>query len=207
MTNKQFWQSASNWGFLGGAALFAANLIGWGLKLEATGSALYELLLFVVLCPLIIVTGRRNAAAAGGTGYPYSRAIGYVFAMMMFAGVVYGVGRFLMVNFIAAEYYAEINSRAIDTALTVYRSTPMYDQVLAMRDTALGWFRNPFYLIFASVVEMVFKGGFLGLVLCAFVVRKPDIFGGGANGQVNGGGETTKGGSAGDGGTGGASNE
>jgi hypothetical protein len=175
MTTKEFWKSASNWGFIGGAALFVANLIGWGLKLEAGNSWLYELLIFLVLCPLIIVTGRRNAAAAGAAGYSYGRAVGYVFAVMLFAGIVYGVGRTLMTNFIAESYYTELFSGQIDKGLAVYQSTPMYD---SMRDTMLGMNRNPFWLIFSGVFEMVFKGGFLGLVVCAFVTRRPDIFAG-----------------------------
>jgi hypothetical protein len=176
MTTKEFWRSASNRGFIGGAALFAANLIGWGLKLEAGNSWLYELLIFCVLCPLIIVTGRRNARAAGAAGYSYGQAIGYVLAVMLFAGVVYGVGRYLMTNFIAEAYYTELYLGQVDAALAVYQSNPMYDSMLDMRDIMVAMNRNPFFLIFSSVIELLFKGGFLGLVACAFVVRKPDIF-------------------------------
>lgn len=176
MTNKQFWQSASNRGLIGGAALFAMNLLGWVLKLETTGSWLYELLLFMVICPLIIYTARRNARLSGSEGYGYGRAVGYVFAMMLFAGIVYGVGRFLVVNFIAREYYDALNAKSIDTALAIYQNTPMYDQILDMRDRMVRWLSNPFFLIFSGIWEMVTKGGFLGLILCAFLYRKPDIF-------------------------------
>ncbi len=176
MTRKQFWQTASNWGFLIGAGLFAMNIIGWALKLEATNSWLYELLLFVVICPMIIYTGKRNARNAGPDGYSYGHAVGFVFAMMMFAGIVYGVGRFLIINFMGLEYYSAINESAIDNAFMIYQNFPQFDSMLEMRDTMLGWLRNPFYLIFEGVIGMVFRGGFLGLVLCAFVYTKPDIF-------------------------------
>lgn len=176
MTNKQFWQSASNRGLICGAALFVMNLIGWGLKLEEGGTWLYELLLFIVICPLIIFTARKNAKLSGAEGYPYGRAVGFVFAMMLFAGIVYGVGRYLMINFIAIEYYEALNSKSLDTALQMYYNTPMYDQILAMRETALGWLRNPLYLIFSEVFNLAIKGGFLGLILCAFLYTKPDLF-------------------------------
>ncbi len=176
MTNKQFWQRASNWGLICGGALFVMNLIGWALKLETTNSWLYELLLFIVICPLIIYTGRRNAALAGPEGYSYGRAVAFVFAMMMFAGIVYGVGRFLMVNFIARDYYDAINAQSMDVALNMYRNTPMYDQVLEMRDMMVRMMANPFVLILQGVFGLVIKGGFLGLILCAFLKKNPDIF-------------------------------
>lgn len=176
MTKKDFWRSALEWGTIAGAALFVMNLIGWGLKLETGRSWLYELLLFIVICPLIIYTGRRNARLAGPQGYPYGRAVGYVFAMMMFAGIVYGMGRFLMVNFIAREYYDALNAGALETMLAVYRATPLYEQVLAGQDMALRMMANPFVLIFQGVFNLVVKGGFLGLILCAFLKKNPDIF-------------------------------
>ncbi len=178
MTKGQFWQSASNWGFLGGAAFFAVNLIGWGLRLESSASSswIYELMLFVAGMALIIYTGRRNARASASAGYTYGQAVGFVFAMMMFAGVVYGVGRFLLVNFIAREYYDALNAAQLDSMLTIYQNTPQYDAVLDMSGRMVRWFSNPFFLIFGSVVNFVIKGGFLGLVLCAFVTRKPDFF-------------------------------
>ncbi len=168
MTKKQFWQGASNWGFLGGVALFGVNLISWGLKLETTAGWAYELLIFIVLCWLIVSTGRRNARlSSAAEGYPYARAFGFVLAMMLFAGVVFGVSRFLMYNFIAPEYYTSI----FETSLG-----DMPDQIRSM---AFGMLRNPFFWIFQGVIELIFRGGFLGLILCTFVTKKPDIFAGG----------------------------
>ena len=176
MDKKHFWQSASNWGFLGGAALFVVNLIGWGLKLETAMPWVYELLLLVVIAALIVVPGRRNAIAAGDKGYTYGQAVSFIFATMLFAGIVYGVGRFLMTNFIALDYYSAMYGEQIDKGLLIYQSTPMFDQMLEMRDRMVGWMRNPFFLIFAGVWEMVFKGGFLGLIVAAFLTRRPNIF-------------------------------
>ena len=176
MTNKQFWQRASNWGLICGGALFVMNIIGWALKLETTSIWLYELLLFIVICPAIVYTGRKNVQIAGPEGYSYGRAVGFVFAMMLFAGIVYGVGRFLMVNFIARDYYGALNAQAMDTAFAVYRNTPMYDQMLGMRDMMVGMMANPFILIINGIWGLVFKGGFLGLILCAFLKKNPDVF-------------------------------
>ncbi len=181
MTKKQFWQNASNWGLITGAALFVVGLLGWALDVESLHSGGFrELVLLVVFVSVILVSGRRNAALAGPEGYPYGRAVGFVFAMMMFAGIVCGVGQFVLTNFIARDYFDALNASRMDAALTMYQGTPMYEQVLAGRDMAVRWMANPIFLIFGSVLELVFKGGFLGLILCAFLKKNPNIFAGGA---------------------------
>lgn len=147
------------------------NLLGWAFKLETVHNGwLYELLLFVVICPAIIYTGKRNASHAGPEGYSYGRAMGFVLAMMMFAGIVYGVGRFLIINFMGIEYYSTLNENVADTLAVFYRNS------LLEKDAIMGMLRNPFHLIFEGVIGLVFRGGFLGLVLCAFVYKQPDIF-------------------------------
>jgi hypothetical protein len=172
MTKKDFWRSASRWGLILGLALFVMGLLSWLLKLEEnkTGWAV-ELLKFVVICPAILYTGFRNARLAGPKGYPYNRAVGYIFAMMMFAGIVYGIGRFLMMNFIARDYYDAIMETG-RAALDAYRNSPQYDMMVSMTR----WGTNPIVLIVSGVLEMVVKGGLLGLILAAFFKKNPDMF-------------------------------
>ncbi len=177
MNKKEFWKSASNWGLICGAALFVMNIIGWALKLETThGGWLYELLLFAVICPLIIYTGKRNAALTGAEGYSYGRAVGYVFAMMLFAGIAYGVGRFVMMNFIARDYYDAFSASSFDVMLKMYQGTALEEQAITMRHQMIRMMANPIYLIFVSVIMFLAKGGFLGLILSPIFTKKPDIF-------------------------------
>jgi hypothetical protein len=177
---SSFWQEASRWGFVGGLALFVMNLLAWALKLEANDNSwMKELLHFIVICPLIIYTGRRNARAAGPLGYSYGRAVGFVFALMMFAGIVYGVGQFLMMNIIAPEYYDAMNLQNLEATmaeLSKSLSGEQLDMVIQQQKMMQRMMTNPFVLILSGIFEMMIKGGFLGLVLCAFFTRKPDIF-------------------------------
>ena len=177
MTKKQFWQSASNWGLICGAGLFAISILAWLLKLDnGSMSWVAEFMRFVLIFAIIFYTGRRNAAIAGAEGYSYGRAVGFVFAMMMFAGIVAGVGQFLMSNFIARDYYDVLNAAQSEAILRMYQGTPMESQMVSMGDQMVRMLSNPFLLIFGSVLNFVGKGGFLGLILCAFVTKKPDIF-------------------------------
>lgn len=188
MTRKQFWQSASNWGFTGGLALFVVTLISWGFRFEEKGMTWpIELMHFAVIASLIVYTGRRNAANAGAEGYGYARAVSYVFAMLMFAGIVYGIGRYLMVDLIARDYYEAINAKQIEVMVRAYQGAPMGEQVRTMAE---GMMTNPVFLIFTGILELVIKGGFLGLILCAFLYKKPDMFAGIGAGTGAAGGNT-----------------
>jgi cytochrome c oxidase assembly factor CtaG len=161
------------WGLILGGALFVVSLISWALKLEQTKSTwAMELLKFVVILPAILYTGMRNGRLTGPDGYSYNRAVGYVFATMMFAGIVYGVGKFLMVNFIAREYFDAINAEGAALIEQMYQGTPMAQY----SDMAIRMQTNPIVLIVRAVFELAIKGGFLGLILGAFFKKTPDVF-------------------------------
>ncbi len=165
MDRKTFWRSAFNWGCTGGAVLFVVALAEWGIGLSG---GVGTLLTAIILGVLIFVTGRRNAAMSSPQqGYPYGRAIGFVLAMMLFVGLVYGIGQYFLMNVIAPEYY--------DSQLAAYMShmPAAYQEMLP---TMLSMMKSPMLLIFSGIFAMEFWGLFVGLIVCAFVTRRPDIF-------------------------------
>lgn len=186
MTKKEFWKSAMNWGMICGVALFVISLISWVLKLEVNKmNWAAELMRFAVIFVLILYTGRRNAAMTGSEGYPYGRAVGFIFAMMLFAGIVAGVGQFLMANFIARDYYDALNAAQFETALRMYQGTPMEVRISEMGDQMVRMLANPFVLIVSMVANFVIKGGFLGVIMGVFIKRNPDIFASTGYGATN----------------------
>ncbi|MDR2882679.1 MAG: DUF4199 domain-containing protein [Alistipes sp.] len=187
MTKKQFWRNASNQGMICGCGLLAVSVVAWVFGFAPGSSWNWpELLRFALIAAVIWMSGRRSAALVGPEGWPYGRAVGFIFATMMFAGIVAGVGEFLMTNFIARDYYDALNAGQIDTALAMYRGTPFEGRMEEMRGTMESMLSNPFMLIFGSVVNYVIKGGFLGLILGAFLYRKPDFFAAGGDTPDNG---------------------
>lgn len=178
MTTKKLWQTASNWGFLCGAALFAVNILGWLLRVEIEHSAIYELMLFVVICGSAVFAGYKNIKYSGPEGYSYGQSVGFTFAMMLFAGIVYGCGQFLMYNFIAPQYYAPALGEVVDSIIAAVAQTQpdMADTFIDKRDFIIGLMKNPFVLILGSVLNIGVKGGVLGLVLGIFLRKQPDPF-------------------------------
>jgi hypothetical protein len=179
MTKKQFWQSASNWGLICGAALFLISILSWVIAGDTGKSARgMGWVSFVVVLAILVFSGRRNAAISGPQGYPYGRAVGWILAMMIFTGIVAGIGEFLMSNFIARDYYDGLAATQVEGILKMYEGTAMYDKMIDTTDMMTRMMFNPIILILGSVFGWVVKGGLLGLIVAAFVKKNPDQFAG-----------------------------
>lgn len=165
LDKKTFWKNALNWGSLLGVVLFVISL-AWALLGLKSGFS-DTVLTVAVVASVIFVSGRQNAALADRAGYPYVRAFGFVLATMLFAGVVCGIGGWFLQNIIAPEYYETQRAAALAAA------GAQAEQAAGMM---AGFMKNPLVMLFSGVFGTVFMGGLIGLVVCAFVTRKPDIF-------------------------------
>lgn len=165
MDKKSFWMNALNWGCLAGVALFVLRLVMVLLKFESP--VVDTVLTVAILAGVIYVSGRANAAAAGGYGYSYARAIGFVFATMLFAGLVVGIGNWFLQNIIAPEYFD------VQMAEALAKAGPQAEEAAGMMG---GIMKSPIVVILGGVIGTMFIGGLIGLVVCAFVTRKPDVF-------------------------------
>ena len=120
----------------------------------------------------IYASGKRNLAMYP-SGYTYGRSVGFIFAMLLFAGIVAGVGAFLLHAYIAPDYYSALLDDAFDKVLLQGGANDvMIDAVDKVRPMALGLFKNPFYCIFNEIINLAIKGGLLGLVLAIMLHRR-----------------------------------
>lgn len=165
LDKKTFWKNALNWGCLLGVVLFLISL-AWALLGLKSGFA-NTVLTVAVIAAVIFVSGRQNAALADKAGYPYARAFGFVLATMLFAGVLVGIGSWFLQHIIAPEYYEA------QLAAGLAAAGPQAEEAAGMM---AGVMKNPIVMLFSGVLSMVFMGGLTGLVVCAFVTRKPDMF-------------------------------
>jgi len=173
MSDRLFWSRAANYGLLSGLAVFAVNLLSWALKLDGM-AWIPETMLFVVLSGCIFITGRSNAAACAG-GYSYGRSVGFVFALMLFTAVVAGAGDFLLRAYIAPQYYREQLQQAFDVLSAAGAGSASSAQTLDLaRKMSERLMTNPMFLIFSEILNLGVKGGFLGIVMSAFLKKDPE---------------------------------
>ncbi len=174
MNRSLFWRNAANWGFLLGLAVFLWALVVWGLRWEPANGWLAEGLLALILMAAIWITGRKNASLTGDAGYSYGEAVGFVFALMLFAGIVSGVGQFVIYTYIAPEYYADLIGDMFDRAVAEGNDIVNQTGLDKMKSLMISFTHNPFVMIFSGVFDLAVKGGFLGLIFGAFLKRLPE---------------------------------
>ena len=171
MNDRIFWSRAANYGLLLGLAVFAVSLLSWAFKLE-NSAWISEAMLFAVLLGGIWITAGLNVEASGEQGYSYGRSVGFVFALMLFTAVVAGVGDFLLRAYIAPEYYLEQLQRAFDMVAASGGGLPSTMQTLdTARKMSEELMTNPMFLIFSEMINLGIKGGFLGIVMSAFLKK------------------------------------
>lgn len=109
---------------------------------------------------------RRMAAYAGGDGFSYGRSLLFVLKMSLFAGVLAGVGQFVLVNWIDPEGFRE----QFDLMVANMAGGGMGEKEAEMAGSlGLKLMRNPLFAVFSGIFSMLIYGGLLGLLISIFV--------------------------------------
>ncbi len=108
---------------------------------------------------------RRMAAYAGGDGFSYGRSLLFVLKMSLFAGVLAGVGQFVLVNWIDPEGFRE----QFDLMVANMAGGGMGEKEAEMAGSlGLKLMRNPLFAVFSGIFSMLIYGGLLGLLISIF---------------------------------------
>lgn len=132
------------------------------------GILLIAELLAVGYC--IYYFSRLRSQMYGAWGYTYGQSMSYIMVMMLFAGFIYGIGYYFVVNYIAAGYF----STALDQSLEQMRGAfggLVTDESI---ENAFQILRSPLYWIFYGIMAMLIYGGLIGLFVSIFVKRDPE---------------------------------
>lgn len=169
--SKMLWHQALTGGLILGAALFAWEFIVYLTGMQSFASSLIQV---VILAAGIVWFGNKLKIQRGPElGFSYGTSFGFVMALMLCAGAVSGVGEFFLQVVIAPEYYEEAYEIAL---LNTGFDESLLEQVMDIRKSGL--FKNPLTFMFSGVFALVFLGGFIGLILSAFLQKPADPFAG-----------------------------
>ena len=172
ITSKIFWREALKSGTIIGIVTGCISMLQSFMESPAWSSVLGWL--YYILLALLIYAFTRKIARMSrpSDGFPYGRCIGYVFAMMIFAGVVMGLITSLTYNVIAPGML----TGTLDTTFGMLEGMYSYDDMDRMYDMMYSMMRNPLVLILSGIITMCFWGGLFGLVTSAIAQRKPQPF-------------------------------
>lgn len=98
----------------------------------------------------------------------FGEAWGYTVLVSLFAGMITGVAYYINFRFIAHDYFSEIYG-AITTSVT---KSPDASKTLKLMDKV--W-NSPLVWFISGIVNTVFTGGFIGLIIAATGRRNPLI--------------------------------
>lgn len=151
---NNFWQAAARGGFwVGVIGVFtAAGKVWLG---AGVGMMMLELML-VGWC--IFRLGKARGEQTFG------QALWFVMAMMLFAGAIYGLGYYFLVNYWAVDFF----TRQMDQAWEAMQGMA----VAADRGMVLAMWRNPLFWVLYGVIAEVFFGFLVALFVVPFYRKR-----------------------------------
>ena len=159
-------------GLILGVALFLWGLIAYFAKLDMNYGGLVSFIQFLILAGAIYYFARRQQLLRGAKeGFSYGQCLGFILALMLCTGFMYGLGQFFLQGVIDPQYYADLTEAALI-------ESNLDDQMVEMATTMMSSpiMKNPFVYLFSGIFTMLIYGGLIGLIVSAFVKRPADPF-------------------------------
>lgn len=179
ITKKIFWTEAMKGGTVMGLVEAALQLTRVSLALGGWMSIL-SLVLFILLT--YGFTRRIAGMADAREGFSYGRCMGFVLAMMLFTGVIFGFASALINNFLIKEAVTE----AIDLQMATMQDLLPQAQFDMVYDALYSAMFNPLVLVICYVIGYFIQGGIIGLFTSAMAQRQPDPLAGNDDRDDNG---------------------
>jgi hypothetical protein len=175
ITRKIFWREALKGGTIIGLVSIAFALLKYALT-PVEAQFWIKLIVwvdFLVFIALIYAFTRKISRSADrAQGFSYNRCVGFVVAMMLFHGFLFGVYLAIFNNFIDPESV----KTAIDAAAVGMQDILQGEQFDAYYSTMKWAMFNPLMLVFSHILSAVIGGLIVGLFVSAITKRNPDIF-------------------------------
>ena len=163
---KTAWREAATGGLILGLVLVVVAVLEYYLRLDASKSWITGAVNFAAMVGISYGYGRRMADIYGDAGFTYVQGIVFILKIMFFAGILAGLGQFIMQNYVDPEYYREM----IEVTLA---NQGFSDDMVEKTMEGMWALENPVLMIFSGIFGMMVYGGFIGVVVAIFVKRPP----------------------------------
>lgn len=178
MDNKQlskaFWLEASRGGLILGLILFIWSTVSYYFDMGFDYGSVVSVVQFLLLLGGVFYFAKRMATIRGNVyGFTYGQSMGFILALMLFTGIIYGVGEYILQVIVDPQYFSDLFE------MTLYKSNldeRLIEETLKSRKMMTGIMQNPFVMIFSGIFTMVIYGGLIGLIVSAFIKKPADPF-------------------------------
>lgn len=176
MSNKTyknyFWTEAATGGLILGAGMFLLSFLSYRFRLAPDYSGMMSLIQVAFTAVIMIVFGRRVAAyREDGSGFSYGQSMGFILAMMLFTGIIYGTGEYVLQVRIDPQYFDQLYNDALRDS----KANPEFvEKMINIRQEMSEFIKNPIIMVISGVISMLFYGGIVGLIASVFIKKKAD---------------------------------
>lgn len=166
---RLLWNEAATCGLFVGIIYTAMLYIEYffTLKLDQTSSQIYSFVQIGIYIYIIYYAIRRYRDKRGDLGLTYIQGLGFGVLMMLFSGVIYGIGYYFMFNNIATEYFVEILREA---SLASGLDADMAEMAIEQTKVIYG---NPLTCIFSTMFSSALGGALISLIVAIYTRRYP----------------------------------
>lgn len=157
-----------------GVALVVVMVLQYMVRGMGVGiiAALLSLAGFVVIVVAQLRYGRSVARLHEGDGFGLGRAFLFMIQLSALAGVVYGLGAYVMQEVVDPAYYSDLMNNMVQAYV---KSLGMTTEQAAAFDSpqTRAMMGKVWVVVLSGVFGMVFQGGLIALFTSAIVRRRP----------------------------------
>lgn len=179
--NKNFWLEA-----LKGGTIIGLVSVGFAILTQTIGEDSTTLLKvvnflssFIMIMLAFAFTRKFSAGHSAEVGFSFGRGLGFVVAMMLFAGFIQGLYSAIMAKFFIGEELLQTVDEVMAQMQDVLPAD-QFDETYQMMQKSV---TSPLLLTISSVISNALYGVFLGLIISIFTRRRADIFADSGNQQ------------------------
>ena len=178
--NSIAWREAATGGFYMGLTYAILAIAGHLMRSHTGVASLAGALGFFSIAGFLYFYSSRMAALRGAAGFSFGQSMAFVLRMSLFAGILGGLGMFVLYKWVDTEVFRQ----QMDLAIATYVENGWDEKAVESAGTiAARMMGNPLFVVFSGVGTMIIYGGLLGLIVSLFVKRHGDPFAGANNGQ------------------------
>lgn len=179
---KISWKEAATGGLYLGAVMVLLSAGDYLLR-DTAVALLPGVLRFLAILTFSYHFTRRISYLYADDGFSFTQSIGFILKMMIFAGVIAGLGQCVMVNYVAPEYYYGILRDGFMTQTQSFGMNFSEEQLEALLKVYMPMIKNPLVMAVSGIFNMVIFGGLLGVMVSVFTKRPANPYAGDNNAQ------------------------
>lgn len=177
ITGKIFWREAVRSGTMLGLVLCGITILQFAAGQGEINiwTRILNITYVVVFISLQFAFTKRIAMKSDpATGFSWGRCMGFVFAMLLFVGILLGFCHTILYNLV----YPDLIETRVFEMIGSLEGTRLYSgmDLDGMGDMMMRYMKNPFIVTFSSIIVVGLQGGFAGIFTSMLAKRNPQIF-------------------------------